>query len=216
TMRVLPLLLAVLVPAARAGAVYDFTSLLADPLSGVSISVKSIYDRLPHTGYMPVRIAIDNARGTGAGKWWFDFQSSAGLTRQTFTTSITVEPGRSRTHELLVPLATSSNANQYAGTQLSVTVHGNGVSGTSGIQYTPGTPMRDATAFLGLSEALGRWAAGPIGKLLEGQKRSLAYTTFDPTLLPADWRGGAGVGGGLRDPRGRAPRAPAPPRPLPG
>src|SRR5947208_2088535 len=109
-MRALPLLLAalaVIVPAARAGAVYDFTSLQADPLSGVRISVKSIYDRVPHTGYMPVRITIDNARGSGAGKWWFDFQSTAGLTRQTFATSLTVEAGRSRTHELLVPLATS-------------------------------------------------------------------------------------------------------------
>jgi hypothetical protein len=165
------------------------TSVSTRPDSGARIEVQPTLPAA--SGYAPLRVKIRNDSDRDHS-WTFLFQSygTSGMRRET-TSTLEVPAGEERRYDLVVPFATGPFERSY----LSMQVHGYGVE-NAGWNF----PM---TAYYGsgaarepaLSESLraGEAAAQPRPQPVVGDAPADAPETvslsFDPRLLPSDWRG---------------------------
>ncbi|MCC5846886.1 MAG: hypothetical protein JJU29_02245 [Verrucomicrobia bacterium] len=81
------------------------TRVNTDP-SRVRIQLSSMVDGLPHKGYVPIRIQIENTGSTGA-TWTFDFRSTLNWQDQdvlNYATRVSLQAGEERILEVMVPL----------------------------------------------------------------------------------------------------------------
>lgn len=173
------------------------------PGSGIEVQVNGFYDKVPPSGFFPVRVKIRN--GTEANRSWQlvtdDHKRMGGTVRANF--SLPVEALSERTFDLLIPLASQpETTSRY--TNLAFELSGYAVQ-DGRRNLSMGTGGRVITPYLGMGDALAVKNWEPLKEMLEKQGYgntsaakpdpvSLDGTSLDVTMLPQDWRGLEGFG----------------------
>lgn len=158
-----------------------------DKESGISMKVLNLYEDIPPSGFLPLRVEIRND-SSSSHRWLVQTaQTGAGFGLSTRSLNSLEVPAKSeRTFDLLVPLAMQSReAARYS--TLMVTVTGHGVSKGLCSAYSSGSG-RPPSAYLGMGKELSVKNWGALAQRLEKDTRSLDGTSLDTSLLPEDWR----------------------------
>jgi len=162
-----------------------------DKESGIDMRVLNLYEDIPPSGFLPLRVEIRND-SPAAHRWLVQTaQSGAGFGLSTRSLNALDVPANSqKTFDILVPLAMQSReAARYS--TLMVTVTGFGVSKGLCSAYSSGSG-RPPSAYLGMGKDLSVKNWGPLAQRLEKDTRSLDGTALDADLLPTDWRAVSG------------------------
>lgn len=155
--------------------------------SGITMRVLNLYEDIPPSGFLPLRVEIRND-SPASHRWLVQTaQSGAGFGLSTRSLNALEVPAKTeKTFDLLVPLAMQSReAARYS--TLMVTVTGYGVSKGLCSAYSSGSG-RPPSAYLGMGKELSVKNWGPLAQRLEKDTRSLDGTSLDSGLLPEDWR----------------------------
>ena len=179
--------------AARAGTNFQIS---LEPDAHAHITVGTPFDLLPHDGYAPITIKIDNAADR-ARTWQFDFKAPARSYRvdvMTSGASLTVPAKSARSFNLTVPLPVNGSQNNSA--SLSVRVSGPGQTAGSFFVFPQGnTGGLPVTPFIGMSDALALNCWSQLEAELKSAKKGLTGAKFQPEDLPEDWRALLGLAG---------------------
>lgn len=160
------------------------------------IAVESAFEKLPDSGYAPLRLVVENRMGQ-AGTWDFSFRSSSSYGKsKSFQSSARVEVSAraQRIVEVMVPVTGTPGGYSYP--HLIVNVRGPGCSGSmatwsshsgySGNQQTSATAMSDSLAIM-------HWGRIESECKTASPALDLNGTQFDIAKAPGDHRGWAGV-----------------------
>lgn len=162
------------------------------PGSGIAMRITNFYEEIPPFGFLPLRVEVKNPSPVER-TWKFQTVHSQSSIRTTqFVTSLTVAAGSERTFDLLVPLSPqSTSSSRYSNLMIAVT--GYAVADGTTSEHSSGGG-RPPTPFLGMGEALAVKNWGPLQDRMEKKhSKSLDGSAIDPALIPADWRGLAGI-----------------------
>lgn len=162
-----------------------------EPDSGVEMRIINYYEDIPPVGFLPLRVEVKNF--SGAARVWQlrTVHSQFGVRSVQFITSLSVDAGKERTFELLVPLAAWSLTSARF-SNLLISVSGYGVSNGRSSDNSSGSGLTP-TPFVGMGEALAAKEWGPLRESLEkGHTSALDGSPIDPHFIPSDWRGLAG------------------------
>ncbi len=179
----------VLLTASAAPAAQVMSGISAAPRSGISVQVTNIYDSLPPSGFVPIRVEIKN--NTASKRTWVFLGTNQAM-NIAVTTSLTQElnvpGGESRTFEFLVPIASQGGGpSRYSNLVLSIAGHGisNGVANDY-FSASSSNPLSPFTG-IGAEHATPDW--GKLKTRLDTEsKRDLDGTALDLRMLSADWR----------------------------
>lgn len=165
--------------------------LRVDKESGITMRILNMYEDIPPSGFLPLRVEIRNDSAENH-RWLVQTaQSGAGFGLSTRSLNTLEVPAKTeRTFDLLAPLAMQGReAARYS--TLMVTVTGYGVVKGLCSAYSSGSG-RPPSAYLGLGKELSVKNWGAIAQRLEKESRSLDGTAIDPNYLPEDWRAFSG------------------------
>ena len=162
------------------------------PEIGISVHVTSWLSTCPHTGMVPLSIAITNDT-TDKGAWDFRFNHQSGQVGTTSSFTAGLGAGESGEWRFLAPVGTSSSNYGY----LNLFASGTGLS-------SPGPQLSSkysgsssaATPYVGVSEDLAGEIWEKLNKLANGTSGPasgsvdlLRGSRLDMANAPADWRG---------------------------
>lgn len=192
-----------LATAAGAGGVHGQETIfngVVDPDSGTRVEVVSIFDELPAQGFAPLRITITNR--TNADRTWrlssrasFNRWMGSGNVASTFTGSfpLTAEANSVAVHTVLAPIPTAFQSGGYGGSRpdLQVSLGSPGMEDASGYKYSEGNNNWPCIA---ISAALASRSMTDLrDEIQKTSGRSNFFgSTYDPDMLPADWRAYSG------------------------
>jgi hypothetical protein len=164
----------------------------------VSLTVTALFSQLPQTGYMPVKVEIENQESRAYG-FQFNFTSSQGYYRNNSEVSsrfgLSVEPGKSASTVFLVPLSAKSDRSGYGGSpSLRMEASAAGLTNQVGSMSSNLDSGFPCTA---LSTAAARLDWDDVKKTLSGKGHSGRSggeigARFAPSELPTDWLGYSG------------------------
>ena len=164
----------------------------------VTLTVTALFSEVPQTGYMPVKVEVENQESRAYG-FQFSFTSSQGYYRSNAEVSsrfgLTVESGKSASTVYLVPLSAKSNRSGYGGSpSLRMEASAAGLSSQFGSMNSsldsdlPSTAISTVAARLDWDDVENSFS----GKSRSGSGGSGFSARFEPANLPTDWLGYSG------------------------
>ena len=159
-----------------------------DDKQGIRMEVRGLYDTLPPYGFVPMRVEIENKSGR-TRTWRFQFDRSAYYrgADSVYRWSVTVEDGKHRIFDVMVPICTSFEPAYH--TQLNVTVSGYGLKSRHGYYSSSSAySHKSKTDPLAMSAALAAENKGLLEVEVDARGNALYGAQFEPGELPADWR----------------------------
>jgi len=163
----------------------------------VTVSITSPFSSLPPGGCVPFRINIQNDQNN-VGTWQFMFRASTNAyTRGSieYRQSLTVEPNRSTSFDLLVPMPVVSD--DKGNTVLNVGVKGPGFNSSLDkpffAYFYTNNPGSRLPYTLIESDVLGTIGLGPLTAYCKDAGRDFYGSTIDVGNMPSTWQAYSGV-----------------------
>lgn len=174
-----------------------------DKTTGSEVQVVSVFDKLPPTGFVPLRITVKNRSGKDVG-WKFETRTLADNYRNEHSTGavflMDVPAGSSRVSTFFAPQSVSYGSAGYSGnSSLNVSAVSRSMGAHSGNEYGE---RAESFPALAMSKAL---AAATLTKLEDELEKKMSSSSrygsgqrifaarFEPKQLPEDWLGFSGL-----------------------
>lgn len=174
-----------------------------DKSTGSEVEVLSVFDKLPPTGFAPLRVTVRNRSGQDLA-WRFESLSTASRYRGEHTASgrfaMDVPAGSSRTGTFLAPVATNYGNIGYSGdASLQVTAINRSMGAHSSSEYAerpesfPSLAMSKPLAAATLTKLEDQLETKMSASSRHGSGQRVFASRFDPKQLPEDWLGYSGL-----------------------
>jgi len=188
---------ALLLPLVPAAAEFQILNWLSEDDGSSEVRITSCFDRTPHRGYLPVRVTLRNARARERN-WILTFHSGHGQpgpggSRVQSRFRLSIAPGASTEHDLLVPLPALLARNRSTSLRA---VLSDGREDTNGYLQPH---QHNSWLTLAISQDLaGRDNLESLSERIRAREPKVrssepAAIIFDPATLPVDWRGFSGI-----------------------
>ncbi len=168
---------------------------VADPKTDTHVEVTALFSKPSLGGFHPVRVYISN-RQLVRHSIFLKFQNSTDYESTLSTSSefsFSIEPGKSATYDILVPLAAQNGYNSYEQfkASLSGTMGSRGHEESSNFTFTQPIVLLSNTLHAPNASALDSELASRSPSSYSGSSGQFS-SRFNPSQLPDDWRAYSG------------------------